>query len=336
MAAPPHPRPGSLPATPAGPGLRGALDDAGWHDLAAGVDPFGPTFALLLVVAGGVVAEQHAPGHGPEHPERSWSMAKSVLHAALGLAVADGHTALDAPLGGPGWAADDPRSAITVEHALRMLDGLDWVEDYDEGAARSDVQEMLFGAGRHDVAAYAAGRPLAHPPGTAFCYSSGTSNLLARHLARALGGPDAAAALLHDRLLGPLGMTSARPRFDRAGTWIASSYLFATARDFARFGLLYLHDGRWGGRRILPEGWVEHARTPTPASGVERYGAHWWLRDDGWGTFQAQGYATQRIVVCPALDAVVVRLGETRPGHGEAVDAVLGGVLAAVAEHGAP
>lgn len=328
--------PGALPATPAGPRLRAALADAGWDDLAAGAEPFGPTFALLLVVGGGVVAEQHAPGHGPAQTARSWSMAKSVLHAAVGLAVGDGRIALDAPLAAPGWAADDPRSAITVEHALRMVDGLDWVEDYDEGASRSDVQEMLFGAGRDDVAAYAAGRPLAHPPGEAFCYSSGTSNLLAQHLARAVGGPDATAALLHDRLFDPLGATSARPRFDRAGTWIASSYLFATARDFARFGLLYLHDGTWGGRRILPEGWVEHARTPTPASGVERYGAHWWRRDDGWGTFQAQGYATQRIVVCPALDTVVVRLGETPPGHGEAVDAVLGGVLGAVAAHGAP
>src|ERR1700693_4768090 len=109
-------------------------------------------------------------------------------------------------------------------------------------------------------------------------------------------------------------MTSADPEFDEAGTWVASSYLRATARDYARFGLLYLRDGMWDGTRILPQGWVDYARTwvsedPGDAS---PYGAHWWgVAGDHLGTFRASGYEGQSITVCPALDLVIVRLGKT-------------------------
>jgi CubicO group peptidase (beta-lactamase class C family) len=107
-------------------------------------------------------------------------------------------------------------------------------------------------------------------------------------------------------------MASATPRFDDAGTFVGSSFVFATARDFARFGLLYLRDGVWDGRRILPAGWVDHARTPTPASRGE-YGAHWWLAMDGSGIFTANGYRGQYTIVDPTRDLVVVRLGGSTP-----------------------
>ena len=110
------------------------------------------------------------------------------------------------------------------------------------------------------------------------------------------------------RLFEPLGMKTAKPRFDAAGTFIGSSYVFATARDFARFGLLYLRDGIWEDRRLLPEGWVDHARRVTPASAGE-YGAHWWLALDGSGIFSANGFNGQYVIVVPTRDLVVVRLG---------------------------
>jgi CubicO group peptidase (beta-lactamase class C family) len=273
----------------------------------------GETYALLLVHRGAIVAERYAEDHGEEERLPSWSMAKSITHALVGMALRQGLVDPHAPAPIAAWQeADDPRRAITLEHLLRMCDGLEFVEDYvDRGV--SHVIEMLFGAGRDDVAAFAAARPLAHPPGTFWSYSSGSSNLVARVLGDAVGGGRAGMeSFMHRELFAPLGMTSADPRFDAAGTFIGSSFVFATARDFARFGLLYLRGGRWEGARLLPEGWDDHARTPTRASGGE-YGAHWWLALDGSGRFSANGYRGQYLVVDPRRDLVLVPLGGSTP-----------------------
>jgi CubicO group peptidase (beta-lactamase class C family) len=192
-----------------------------------------------------------------------------------------------------------------------MRSGLLFHEDYVD-AHISHVIEMLFSAGKPDAAAYAAALPLEHEPGSVFSYSSGTTNILSAAVARILGTRgDAYRGFLRRELWDPLGMRSADPRFDEAGHWVASSFVFATAQDFARFGLLYLRDGVWAGRRILPEGWVDYARTHT---GTEEdtgfgYGAHWWLVPGSLGIFRCSGYNGQRIIVVPPLDLVVVRLG---------------------------
>ena len=135
-----------------------------------------------------------------------------------------------------------------------MSSGLAWLEDYVD-AGRSDVIEMLFGSGKDDVAAFAARSELAHPPDTVWCYSSGTSNLVSAIAGRALGGGrESVEAYLRRELFERIGMRSASLRFDASGTWIGSSFVFATARDYARFGLLALRDGVWEGERVLPEG----------------------------------------------------------------------------------
>jgi CubicO group peptidase (beta-lactamase class C family) len=153
-----------------------------------------------------------------------------------------------------------------------MSSGLAWLEDYVD-AQQSDVIEMLFGLGKDDVAGFAAQAKLSHPPDTVWCYSSGTSNLVASIAGRAIGdGEPGYREFLRRELFARIGMASASARFDPAGTWIGSSFVFATARDYARFGLLYLRDGVWEGERVLPERWVEHARTLTPGSAGE-YGA---------------------------------------------------------------
>jgi CubicO group peptidase (beta-lactamase class C family) len=234
-------------------------------------------------------------------------MAKSMLHATIGLLVGDGRLRVDDPAPVPAWQGD-ARAAITIEHLLAMRDGLDFAEDYVDARA-SDVIEMLFGSGLDDVAAYAIGRPAAVAPGERFNYSSGTSNILSSIVAGIVGPGEAYARFLHDRLFAPLGMTSAQPGLDAAGTWVASSYVDATARDFARFGALYLH----GGEDLLPDGWVEHGtrlRSIDEESG-HGYGAHWWLPPGGDGVFEARGFEGQSITVVPAGDAVVVRLGRT-------------------------
>jgi CubicO group peptidase (beta-lactamase class C family) len=237
-------------------------------------------------------------------------MAKSLLHAAVGVLVGQGRLDPAAPAAVPAWrGADDPRRGIRLDCLLRMSSGLRWIEDYvDDGV--SNVIDMLFKAGKADVGGYAESQQPAAPPDREWLYSSGTSNIVAKLVGRTLGGGEARyRAFLERELFGPLGMASATARFDEAGTWIGSSFVFATARDFARFGLLYLRDGCWEGRRLLPEGWVDHARTPTPHS-QGFYGAHWWLNPgDPLGTFYASGYAAQRVLVVPALDLLLVRLG---------------------------
>jgi CubicO group peptidase (beta-lactamase class C family) len=289
--------------------------------------PLADTFAVVIIHSGRLVAERYGgldPRRGRTGPVGpgttllSWSMAKSVLHAVVGMLVGEGRLDLEAPAPVPAWAgAGDRRRAITLEHLLEMRDGLAFVEDYvDRGV--SDVMEMLWGSGSHDVAAYAADRPVVAAPGDLFHYSSGTSNIVSGIVARTLGPGDPYRLFLGHRVFAPLGATSATAAFDGAGTWVASSTLYATARDFARFGLLYLRDGVWEDRRLLPAGWVDHGRRPRsvdPDDGMI-HGAHWWVVGDRYGSFWASGYGGQSITVCPALDLVVVRLGDTPTERG--------------------
>jgi CubicO group peptidase (beta-lactamase class C family) len=271
----------------------------------------GETHALLIVQGGRIVLERYGDGCGPDQTYPSWSKAKSITHALVGIAVGDGKLDVSAPADVPEWR-DDERAAITLDHLLRMSSGLQWVEEYVPGQP-SDVIAMLFGDGQDDVAGFAARFPLAHQPGSFWQYSSGTTNIVSRILARTLDayGPDFE-AFMRARLFEPLGMTSPVPKFDAAGTFIGSSFCFCTARDFARFGLLYLRDGMWEGRRLLPEGWVDYARTPTPQQPLdEPYGAHWWLGVGGPGSFSANGYDGQFTVCVPDLDLVLVRHGAT-------------------------
>jgi CubicO group peptidase (beta-lactamase class C family) len=272
----------------------------------------GLTLAVAVVHRGRLVAEAYGPETAADTTLISWSTAKSVTHALIGLLVGDGRVQLHEPAPVTAWQGDD-RSQITLQHLLEMRSGLRFAEDYVD-AGVSDVIEMLFGAGQDDVAAFAAGFPLDHEPGTMWSYSSGTTNIVARIAGDAIGsGATAMRAFLQDRLFGPLGMASADPRFDDAGTFIGSSFLYATAQDFARFGYLYLRDGTWDDSRLLPEGWVDHARAPVPVPANEEfgYGAHWWLWREYPGAFAAHGYEGQYIVVVPDRDLVLVRLGKT-------------------------
>jgi CubicO group peptidase (beta-lactamase class C family) len=279
------------------------------------------TLAAVVVHRGRLVAERYHPGVGPGDTLISWSMAKSVTHALIGLLVADGRLAVDEPAPVPAWSGTgDPRRRITVQHLLTMTSGLRFVEDYVDDRV-SDVIEMLFGRGRHDVAGFAAGLPLEHPPGTVFNYSSGTTNILAGVARHVAGGEEAVRDLLYQRLFEPIGMRSAAARFDAAGTFIGSSFLYCTARDFARFGLLYARGGVWDGTSVLPHGWADHARTPiaVPTGEDCHYGAHWWLWESATSVFAAHGYEGQYLAVAPDRDVVLVRLGKTPAEHRPAV-----------------
>jgi CubicO group peptidase (beta-lactamase class C family) len=150
-------------------------------------------------------------------------------------------------------------------------------------------------------------------------YNSGASNLLARLVGETVGGGrEGMADFMRRELFEPLGMRTASPQFDEAGTFVGSSHLRASARDFARFGYLYLRDGVFDGRRVLPEGWVDYTRTPSPQSEFG-YGAHFWVIPGSLGLFSCQGMGGQRILISPKLDLVTVRVGKTSPHKVEAV-----------------
>jgi CubicO group peptidase (beta-lactamase class C family) len=285
--------------------------------------PLRQTKAVVVVRDGRLVAERYAPGVDPDALLLSWSMAKSVTMALVGTLVLDGRLALEAPAPVPEWrGVGDPRGAITLDQLLRQSSGLAFDETY---GAVNDASRMLFT--RPDTGAFAAAFPLADPPETVWSYSSGTSNIVARIVRDAFGGDLAAMVrFARERLFDPAGMTSALFEPDASGTFIGSSFAFMTARDWARFGELFRRDGVWDGRRLLPEGWVRYATTPTPKAPLGRYGAHWWL-DAGepgqperrpWPalpaeTYAARGHSGQWVVVVPSARLVVVRLGLTLP-----------------------
>lgn len=269
------------------------------------------TDAVLVVQGGRIVAERYRPGFGDAStPHLSWSMAKSFTNALIGFLVADGKLDIYRPAPVPQWQDPaDPRHAITTDELLRMASGLQWKEDYL--APDSDTVAMLYGDGKDDMAAYAASKPLAEPPDTRIYYSTGTSNILSGIVGRAVGTGDAYRRFIDRRLLRPLGIdiADAHLGWDGAGQLVGSSVFDLTARDFARFGLLFLRGGAWDGRQLLPSTWVDYSRTPTPPPhGWDKYAAHWWTYPDCPGGFRAGGIAGQHIVLCPTLDLEVVVL----------------------------
>ena len=272
---------------------------------------FGQSLAFVAAQDGRLVAERYGPTAGPEVPLISWSMAKSVTHALAGVLVGQGRLDVAAPAPVPEWSSTgDPRSRITLDHLLRMVPGTEFNEDYVD-AEVSHCIEMLFGDGAVDMAAYTAALPAVAEPDSVFNYSSGTTNLICRILADQVGrGPDFE-RWAREVLFDPLGVDP-ELTFDGAGTWVGSSFLHATAREFAKFGLLHLRDGVWDGERILPAGWVDYARTLRAIDDEGgRYGAHWWVWGPDDRVFHAAGYETQRIIVDPTADLVLVRLGKT-------------------------
>lgn len=281
------------------------------------------TTAVVVARDGRLVAERYAPGYDAATPMLSWSMAKSVTMALVGTLLRAGRLDLQAPAPVPQWSAGgDPRASITLDHLLRQSSGL----AFDEGTSpTADLPRMLFA--HADTGAYAANEPLAFAPDTHWSYSSGTSNIVARIVRDEFGGDVAAMArFANEALFDPASITSAVFEPDASGTFVGSSFAFMTARDWARFGELFRRDGVAGGRRILPEGYVAFATTPTPAAPQGSYGAHWWLNagtpgdpdDRPWPllppeVFAARGHSGQWVVVVPSARLVVVRLGLTVP-----------------------
>ena len=259
--------------------------------------------AVLIVHGGKLIYERYSP-NGADTPTAlmpGYSMAKSITSALIGIMVRDGRLSVIDPATVPEWPAGDPRAGITIDNLLRMESGLEFSQgrppDFgDQGAM------VLSG----DAARYAAEKPLVNPPGSEFHYSSGNTVILARILADQAGYGEDILNFVHAELFDKLGIQRFDLQLDRSGTWLGSHAASLTARDWAKFGLLYLRDGVWDGERILPEGWVDYSRTP--ASTNPEYGAGWWLDLLRPQVFYAVGAFGQAITVDLEHDLVIVTL----------------------------
>ena len=285
-----------------------------------------------------MVAERYAADIGPDTPLLGWSMTKSVMNALVGIMVKDGRFAVDTPVLDKAWRGpDDPRSHITVAHLLHMSSGLEFNEDMTDPLA--DVSRMILT--EQDMAAFSASKSLEAEPGTRWQYSSGTTNILSGFLRRVLG-EEAYHKLPREFLFDRLGMTKAVLEADATGTFVGSSFMYATARDWAQYGLLYMQDGVWEGLRIVPEGWVRYTRSPAPSDPQASYGAHFWLRIPkeyrGTGNalpedaFHAVGHEGQFVTIVPSHNTIIVRLGKTRYPQAWEHDSFVTNVLTALSE----
>ena len=280
------------------------------------------TNAVVVVKGGKVVAERYGGEtfyfDKPAEPITassqliSWSMAKSMLHMIIGTLNEQGLITPEQNAPVPEWSdPTDPRHNIKVKDLLEMRDGLKFVEDYDVDNP-SDVIAMLYGDAKQDMAAFVASKPLAHEPGTFYNYSSGTSNVLSRIVADNVGYGEKYNDYLTKKLFRPLGMNSAVAAYDDKGVWVASSFVHATALDFAKFGLLYLRGGEWDGEQLISQDWVSTAQIPhSQDENGTYYSWQWWVTGDKYGTYWANGYEGQMISVIPSLDALVLRFGHT-------------------------
>ena len=280
------------------------------------------TRAVLVIRGGKIVLERYGEGFGPSSRFHSWSMAKSVTQSLIALLVREGRLAVDdrAPI--DAWSdPEDPRYTLTLRHLLHMTTGLDNADG--GGDAEALVAQVLFGEGSDAMGLYAADRPLLHDPGTHWAYSTGTSAILGTIISEITGpAREDTRAWMERELLEPLGIESLVLETDGTDHLVGGSHAWATARDWARLGLLYLRGGLWESRQILPGGWVDFTRTRAPAENNGTYGAHFWINHPPVGdqfpplpgapesTFMMSGNGGQYVVLAPSKDLIVVRLGE--------------------------
>jgi CubicO group peptidase (beta-lactamase class C family) len=310
--------------------------------------PFRRTKAIVVVKDGRIIAERYAEGYGVDTPILGFSATKSVISALVGILVRQGKLALDGPAPVAAWRQpDDPRHAITVDQLLRHTAGLALGSSLSAslGAALERVNRMKFM--ESDMAAFAEAAPLETTPGSAWNYHDGNTLILSQLIRNAAGGtPADVLRFAQQELFAPLGMRHVTIEFDGAGTPEGSSQMLASARDWARFGLLYLNDGVVGGQRILPQRWASYSASATPNAWVG-YGAGFWTNlgdsfgatyriEHGWprDAFFAKGTIGQYVIVIPSQRLVIARFGVTPnwPLDADGVSRLVSDVVAATSK----
>lgn len=309
------------------------------------------TRAVVVLYRGRIVAERYAPGFTRDTRMHGWSMTKSITSALVGILVGQGKFDVNDPAPIPEWRTPgDPHGGITIDHLLHMSAGFDFHHDLNPTGQR---QQALFGA--IDSTKYSIECPLEVEPGSRWEYANANPHSLWRIMRDTIGNDEDYLKFPRRALFNRIGMRSALIEPDPYGNLIGTSFGWATARDWARFGLLYLNDGVWESERILPEGWVEYTRTPAPAAPYKLYGALFWLNagakefshltreDKGMrnvppypklpeDTYFASGHDGQTVAIIPSREMIVVRLGLSRSPETWDLERFLADVLAALKE----
>ncbi len=275
----------------------------------------GDAFALMVLHKGVPVIEAYKPQFNKNSRFLSWSMAKSFTNALVGVLVRQGKLDINRPAGIENWKNDE-RSKITLNDLLQMQSGLKWNENYGN---RSDVTVMLHC--ESDMGRYAFNQSLEHAPGSVWSYSSGTANIVSYLIRRQFSNDTLYYSFVNNQFFNKIGIPDAVFEVDPSGTRVGSSYLYATARDYARFGLLYQNDGFFNGERILPEGWVRYSTTAASGSNGE-YGSFFWLNKSKTfpsapeDMYMCQGHDGQEIFILPTQKIIVVVLGYSPQSKG--------------------
>lgn len=278
------------------------------------------TLAVLVVYDGQIVGEKYAPGVTKDSPLMGWSMTKSLTNGLVGRLVLEGKLKVNDPAPVSEWQSDN-RKDITLNNLMQASSGLEWNESY----FTPGLFHTMF-MNRDDKGGFAASQQLEYPIGSHFEYSSGTSNLLSKIVRQAIGDENYP-RYAYDNFFYKIGMRSVIIEPDASGTFVGSSYGYASARDWARFGLLFLNDGTWNGERILPEGWTAYSSTPAASAALGDYGAQFWLNAGSKGEpglshnpgipndeYGAEGFEEQNLWIIPSRKLVIVRLGVSHHG----------------------
>jgi CubicO group peptidase (beta-lactamase class C family) len=314
-----------------------ALEDFAFTLVGDDADRIGTrTDAVLIVRGGAIVYERYARGYTADIHHYCWSMTKSVTNALTGIAVRRGALQLTDSVCDYASLPRGDHCDIHVRDLLELASGLAWTEDYENGSNQdSSVLAMLYGVGRADMMSFVASHDSRDPPGATYEYSSGDATFLAGVVERAMQRSGADRDYPWTELFDPIGMGSTTVEYDNAGTPVGSSWMYATARDLARFGFLYLNDGCWADQRILPEGWVAASaavsdpfrKRPLDTSLGDVQGRMFWLNrpvpeqsvttpwpDVPEDAYAARGHWGQSITIVPSEDVVIVRLADDRDG----------------------
>jgi len=290
----------------------------------------GHAFAFMVVHKGIPVVESYQPQFNAKTRFLSWSMAKSFTNTLAAIMVKDGNWDINQPVNIPEWQTDE-RKNITINNLMQMQSGLRWNEDYGN---RSDVTQMLYCEG--DFAKFTYDQPSAFPAESHWYYSSGSVNLVNYLMRKTIGNDNEYYSFAQNKFFNKIGIPDAVFEVDASGTQVGSSYIYSTARDYARFGMLYLQDGVFNGERILPEGWVKYTTTPASDSNGE-YGSLFWLNASKYYTaapedmYSCNGHDGQQIFIIPSKELIIVLVGYSpKPDRVMKFNELLGDVLSAI------
>jgi CubicO group peptidase (beta-lactamase class C family) len=287
------------------------------------------TRAVVVLYKDKLIAEQYDKGFNKDSKILGWSMTKSITSSAFGVLAKQGKIDIYKPAPIAEWKNDD-RKIITINDLLHMNSGLEWEENY---STICDATKMLFQA--EDMGKVQMDKPAQFKPNTHWNYSSGTTNLLSRILRAQFKTQQEYLDFWYSAVIDKIGMNSMIVEQDMTGTFVGSSYGWATPRDWSKFGLLYLHKGNWNGEQILDESWVKYTSTPTNTSDG-KYGAQFWLNAGGKfpdvprDMFYCSGYQGQMVAIIPSLDMVIVRMGLKEEDQGFDFNGFLKGIIESV------